>query len=108
MNEKEQEEMKVDFRNDLKEIENSFEVDELRTSFGKGSFGSHELTDRAFIIFENFQTYLLGHPTTVLNKKLYERAWKINRELAEFYREVACNDFESEVNTNDEKSITNH
>lgn len=63
--------------------------------FKPGTHGFFELLDRSMILYENFELYCLGHPTTALDKELYERAYKISSALLDFYQAVALKDFDA-------------
>jgi hypothetical protein len=80
--------MNEDFEEALKIAKENFE--DLEERFGKDAYGSFELADRSWILYENFQSYILGHPTLSLDKKLFEKAWKVKEVLADFYQEIAC------------------
>ncbi|RJQ27087.1 hypothetical protein C4577_02075 [Candidatus Parcubacteria bacterium] len=78
--------MNEDFEEAVKSSKENF--DDWQERFGKNTYGSHELMDRVYVLYENWETYVLSHPTTSLDKSLYEKAWKINKAMADFYQEV--------------------
>lgn len=71
--------------------------------FDKESFGSHELLDRAFLIYENWEHYVLSHPTTCIDKNLYEAAWRINQAMADFYQLAGSWDYISKNETGEKE-----
>jgi hypothetical protein len=85
----------LDRQNHLAEArENHFFADEetLETSFGSGSFGHHELLDRAFMMQSNWEEFIATHPATLLDPERYRLAWEIAMAMARFYTLVGQDD----------------
>jgi hypothetical protein len=60
--------------------------------------GRHEPIDRLYMIAYTFQEFVQTHPVVLLSSDLYERAFKINEMMVDFYDhlalEAASNDAE--------------
>ena len=70
----------------------AFEGETLEGRFGPGSFGYHELLDRAYLIQSNWETFIAEHPATLLDPERYRRAQEIATAMAEFYQLVGRDD----------------
>jgi hypothetical protein len=60
----------------------------LEKSFGPGSVGNHELLDRAFMVSENWESFVASHPATLLDAERYRKAREIADAMADFYQMV--------------------
>ncbi len=80
---------------DLKEAKKAFSGSDLQKRFGPGSFGHHEMTDRAFIMCEMWD-YVAQSPATVIDPELYEDAQKIQQLIYDFYQKASLRDWEAE------------
>ncbi len=79
----------------ISKYEDVFETEEeVNRRFQPKTYGSHEAMDRAFMIYENWEEYVLGHPTTAMNKKAFLFACMAKVFMMETYQEIARNDIE--------------
>jgi hypothetical protein len=78
----------------LESVETFGDEGEVKRRFGKGSFGAHEAADRASILMENVESYLLTHPTVELNERAFKLAYLANQFLFEVYQVLACSECE--------------
>jgi hypothetical protein len=69
--------------------------------FGRNTYGSHELMDRTSLLLESWESYVLDHPSCVLNFELYQRATEIINLMCDFYQIAAENDCPLEENTDE-------
>ncbi len=69
---------------------------EVHRRFAPGSFGSHEAADRTFIMTENWDSYVLSHPTIAMNPEAYRMAKIAFEFMHEVYQIIACADPEKE------------
>lgn len=60
--------------------------EELKRRFGDGTYGAHELMDRAYMVMETWETYVKEHPTTVLNPDLFKLANEAWQKMFDFYQ----------------------
>jgi len=82
-------------QNDLAEARESLSTAEgepLERRFGPGSFGYHELLDRAYLLGSNWEEFVASHPTTLLDPERYRKAREIAEAMAEFYQLVGRGD----------------
>lgn len=86
-----EEEIESDRLEDLKEVSDTWE-ERFKERFEFDSFGHHEASDRSYIVAENFESYVLKHPTVVMYPELYRDAHKISEILYEFYNAVSCSE----------------
>ena len=63
--------------------------EEIKRRFAVGSIGAHEALDRVFIIYENIESYLLRHPTIIMDKEAFGKTYKAFELLLEVYQKVA-------------------
>lgn len=84
-----------DYESCLKSAKENFEG-RFPKDFNADTLGSHELLDRTFILCENWESYVLNHPTCCIDRKLFDEAWRINREIWNFYQMVARYDIPPE------------
>jgi hypothetical protein len=68
--------------------------DTVEGRFGPGSFGYHELLDRAFLLMDNWESFIAAHPATLLDPDRYRKAREIADAMAEFYQMVGSGDSE--------------
>lgn len=76
--------------------------DQLHKLFDCGlkSFGQHEASDRAYIVMENWETYVQQHPTILLNPQMYRLASLAHAFMWATYQAVGTADAnEPEVET---------
>lgn len=73
-----------------KAVETFETLDEVQRRFEPGTHGHHELTDRAWITFENFQSYCDAHPANLFIKGAPELSEKIAELMHDYYQLVAC------------------
>ena len=66
--------------------------EEIHRRFDPGTFGSHEAADRTFLIMENVESYLLAHPTIIMNKAAFQKVYAASELLADVYQIIACAD----------------
>lgn len=81
--------------NDLAEARESIVMDKgetLEQRFGPGSFGYHELLDRAYLLASNWEEFVATHPTTLIDPERYRKAQEIAEAMAEFYQLVGRGD----------------
>ena len=71
---------------ELKELTDSYQ--DPQKQFGPGTFGEHELLDRAMMAFEFFDAQVVRHPACVLNADLFFAASKAYDALTSFYQMV--------------------
>ena len=64
------------------------EGETLEARFGPGSFGYHELLDRAALLSANWDSFIASHPATLLDADRYRKAHEIAAAIAEFYQLV--------------------
>jgi hypothetical protein len=64
----------------------------IEEGFGPGSLGYHELLDRAFLLMDNWETFIATHPTTLLDPERYRKAQEIADAMAAFYQLVGRGD----------------
>ena len=64
--------------------------DEVIKRFQIGSFGHHELSDRAWILNENWESYIQEHPTNAFIPEAAALGEVIGQLLHEYYQIVAC------------------
>ena len=69
---------------------------EVHRRFDPGTFGSHEAADRAFIVLEMVESYLLNHPTVVMNEECFGKVHQAHQLLYDVYQKIACADFPDE------------
>jgi len=62
----------------------------LEERFGPGSFGYHELLDRASILMNNWDVYIAQHPATLLDADRYKRAHEVLNAMYAFYQLVGA------------------
>ena len=53
--------------------------------FGPKSLGAHELLDRAYVIGNMFEDFIVGHESIKIRPSLQSKAVAINKQLAELY-----------------------
>ncbi len=70
----------------------SADGESLETRFGPGSFGYHELLDRASILVDNWDSFIASHPSTLLDPDRYRKAREIAQAMADFYQLVGRGD----------------
>ena len=82
----------------LEEFKESWETDEegLKGRFGPGTFGRHEVTDRAAIIVDNIAAYVLGSGPCALDSDLNFAAQKAFDAMFDFYQKCACEDIDAD------------
>jgi hypothetical protein len=73
---------------EARESHSSSDDEPLEKRFGPGSFGNHELLDRAFLMSENWELFIASHPATLLDAELYRKAFEIAEAMADFYQMV--------------------
>lgn len=89
--------LEEDYKRLLKSANENFKG-RLETDFGKETFGSHELLDRSMLLHENWESYILSHPTNVLDRKLFDVAWKIKQAIYHYYQLVGAWDWKGGKN----------
>ena len=85
--------IKQDRKRELKKWKKAL-PDDLEKRFGKNSSGFWELMDRVNLVAETWDDYVLTHPSTVLDKNLFEICHKISSAMHETYQIVGnyvCN-----------------
>lgn len=82
----------------LEELKESWETDEegLIERFGPGTFGRHEVTDRAAIFVDNIAAYILGSGPCALDSDLNYAAQQAFDAMYDFYQKCACEDIEAD------------
>ncbi|WP_406694157.1 hypothetical protein V5E97_24220 [Singulisphaera sp. Ch08] len=68
------------------------EGETIERRFGPGSFGYHELLDRAYLLSANWEEYIAAHPTTLIDPDRYRMAQEIAEAMAQFYQLVGRGD----------------
>ena len=86
--ESERREALTEAREDL----SSTDGEALEARFGPGTFGHHELLDRASILLENWESFIASHPATLLDPGRYRKAREIADAMADFYQLVGRGD----------------
>lgn len=71
----------------LEECKESYGED-FEETFKPGSFGFHELIDRASIM-ANIWDYVAEHPSCISDPDLYKDAQEIQMAIADFYQKAA-------------------
>jgi hypothetical protein len=64
------------------------EGETLEARFGPGTYGEHELLDRASLMLSNWETFIVEHPATLLDPERYRKACEVAAMMAEFYQWV--------------------
>lgn len=64
------------------------DYENLEEQFGPQSLGNHELLDRASLLVHNWEQFVLEHPSCILDKELFKKAYVINDLMADFYQSV--------------------
>jgi hypothetical protein len=68
------------------------EGETIEMRFGPGTFGYHELLDRANLMLINWESFIVSHPATLLDPERYEKAQLIVEAMADFYQVVGAGD----------------
>ncbi len=87
--------IEVDRQKSLAKARESLHFSEGETiegRFGPGSFGYHELLDRAFLMQSNWESFIAEHPATLLDPERFRKAQEIATAIAEFYQLVGSSD----------------
>lgn len=78
------------------ELNNANIVDDLDSYFGKDTWGSHELCDRTHLFLSMWDEHVLNHPSSIINKDLYEKAHELFDLMGVFYNLCIENDASSQ------------
>jgi len=61
----------------------------MKTEFLPGTLGFHELVDRTCLIAETFSSFVAGHPSRKVTRKITKRIKRIEAELFDLYSELS-------------------
>ncbi len=60
--------------------------------FGPGTYGLHELLDRAHVLNNNWHDFIVDHTSCLLHADLYAEATRIGELIGQFYQMVGQKD----------------
>lgn len=81
------EEIELERQDYLKKAIETWETEEeVRRRFGDKTIGVHEAMDRTWILYENIESYLLKHPTILMDKEAFEKTYKAYELLLDVYQ----------------------
>jgi hypothetical protein len=80
---------------ELKETQETFAGSDLQKRFGPGSFGHHEVVDRAYVASEVWDM-VASSPATLLDPELNADARRIGDLIFDFYQKAAMIDYSAE------------
>lgn len=67
-----------------------YENKPLVTDAQHDEFSLHELMDRAFLVMDTFDNFILEHDIVQADPKLEERASIVFNQLADFYQDIGA------------------
>ena len=68
---------------------NALAFQDYPTRYGVGSYGEHELCHTLYMMRENFEHFVMNHPSMGLNKDDFLFASIVNQMLTELYQKIA-------------------
>ena len=79
---------------DLSSLEEAFgePLEDIKKRFNN-EFGKHEAMDRAFLMSENIQLFLVEHPYVIFRPEAYKLAFQASELLAQLYQVLGRSDY---------------